>query len=52
MFTNRTPTVTYMNEGGAPLFRNLSRSRRADNVIAAGSVMKDPSKGPMDRIVA
>ena len=45
MLTNSTPTVTYMKFFGAFRPRNRSRSSSAASVIAAGSVMNEPSKG-------
>ena len=49
--TNSTPTVAYMKLLGALRLKKRSRSSSADSVIAAGSVMKEPSSGPTDSTV-
>ncbi len=49
--TNRTPSVAYMNFLGALPPKNWSRNSKAVSVIAAGSVMNEPSSGPTDSSV-
>ena len=51
ILTNSTPSVTYMNRAGALRPKNCSRSSNAVSVIAAGSVMNEPSSGPTESAV-
>ena len=46
-----TTTVTYMKLLGAFRLRKRCRSNRAASVMAAGSVMNEPSSGPTERSV-
>ena len=45
MFTNKTPMVAYLSRSETGAVNRRSRSISAASVMAAGSVMKDPSKG-------
>ena len=45
MFTNRVPSVAYLSLVEMSREYKVSRSIRAARVMAAGSVMNDPSKG-------
>src|SRR5690349_13468487 len=49
-FTNSRPSVAYFNRGLGPQSKNWRASSSAQIVIAAGSVMNDPSSGPIVRI--
>ena len=49
--TNSTPTVAYMKPLGALRLKKRWRSSSAASVMAAGSVMKEPSSGPTESTV-
>ncbi len=49
--TNSTPSVAYFKREEMPFPKKLSARIRAANVMAAGSVMNDPSKGTSDSTV-
>ena len=49
--TNSTPTVAYRKRLGALRLKKRWRRSSAESVIAAGSVMKEPSSGPIDSTV-
>jgi hypothetical protein len=48
--TNSTPSVAYFRRFDTPARNTVSRSIRAASVIAAGSVMSEPSSGTSDRL--
>ena len=49
-FTNSTPSVAYFSRLDTPAEKTRSRSMRAASVMAAGSVMSEPSSGTSDRL--
>ena len=48
--TNSTPSVAYLSRLETGAAKMLSRSISAASVIAAGSVMSEPSSGTSDRL--
>ena len=48
--TNSTPRVAYLRRFDAPDAKMRSRSMSAASVIAAGSVINEPSKGTSERL--
>ena len=49
IFTKSTPSARYLIFWGKPRTNSSGRRARAATVMAAGSVMKEPSKGRTDR---
>ena len=45
IFTNNTPSVAYLKRADTPLAKKRSDKINAAKVMAAGSVMNEPSKG-------
>ena len=49
-FTNSTPSVAYFRRFDTPAAKMRSRSISAASVIAAGSVINEPSSGTSERL--
>ena len=49
-FTSKTPKVAYFRRSLTGLASTASRNMRAASVMAAGSVISEPSKGTKDKV--